>query len=944
MSDHEHDNPEAEDFDEELDERGDASIADDDGDGQSPGAIADVDEDDRLGRMMAVNFLEYASYVIRDRAIPDVADGLKPVQRRILHSLHSMDDGRFHKVANVIGHTMQYHPHGDASIGSALVVLANKEYFIDRQGNFGNIYTGDEASAARYIECRLTPLAREVLFNRETTEFVDSYDGRNQEPVTLPAKVPVLLMLGADGIAVGMTTRVLPHNFRELLEAQIAVLQGQPFRLYPDFVTGGIMDASEYEDGAGRIKLRARIEEVNEKTLVIREIPATTTTESLTASIEDAVKKGRIKLASINDYTAEQVEIELKLPRGIYAREVIPQLYAYTSCEVSITSNIVVISENMPVEFTVTEVVRRSTDQLVDLLRRELEIKYGKLEDRFHGLTLAQLFIEHRIYKRIEEKETYEEVLAEVHAGLAPFREQLRRDITDEDIEKLLQLQIRRISRFDINRNREELERIVEDMRETRHHLDHLIDYAIHYVEDLIERFAGAHPRRTEVMKLEQVDVKEVALQNIKVGHDRVNQFVGTEVRNSNRNDSPLACTEYDRLLLLKNDGVLRVINIPDKLYVGPLKLCDKHDRDQTFSMLYRHKKSNTYYAKRFKVDRFITDREYNSLPDGCIIVGLYTNQGVELRLDLKPAARRQVDHVEVVFDDIPLRALTARGLKVTSYPVASVVVTKRGTAEVPVAAVPEASPEAVENDETTALPFAEDEPVVPETGKETAPEPEVAEPQPEPEVAAVPEPVPAEEPAPRQRRGKAKSEPEPIAEPVSSEEPPPAEEPAKPEPRKRQAKSKSEPDPEPVSPEEPAPAEESAPPSPRQRKGKAKSEPKPEPVSPAESAPVEEPVPSPRQRKGRAASAPTAAGTESESSAGPQDLAAEWEQRSGRARLHTPAPPAEESAAPEPPPAEETEAASEDQRPESPASPPQPSSSPKPRRRIDEDTPFFLE
>ncbi len=888
MSDHEHDNPETEDLAEELDERDDASAVGDGDDGPSPGSIAEVDEDDRLGRMMAVNFLEYASYVIRDRAIPDVADGLKPVQRRILHSLHSMDDGRFHKVANVIGHTMQYHPHGDASIGSALVVLANKEYFIDRQGNFGNIYTGDEASAARYIECRLTPLAREVLFNRETTEFVDSYDGRNQEPVALPAKVPVLLMLGADGIAVGMTTRVLPHNFRELLEAQVAVLNGQPFRLYPDFVTGGIMDASEYEDGAGRIKLRARIEEVNEKTLVIREIPATTTTESLAASIEDAVKKGRIKLASINDYTAEQVEIELKLPRGIYAREVIPQLYAYTSCEVSITSNIVVISENMPVELTVSEVVRRSTDQLVELLRRELEIKFGKLEDRFHALTLAQLFIEHRIYKRIEEKETYEEVLAEVHAGLAPFRDRLRRDITDEDIERLLQLQIRRISRFDINRNREELERIVEEMRETQHHLDHLIDYAIRYVESLIERFAGAHPRRTEVMKLEQVDVKEVALQNIKVGHDRVNQFVGTEVRNSNRNDSPLACTEYDRLLLLKNDGALRVINIPDKLYVGPLKLCEKHDRDQTFSMLYRHKKSNTYYAKRFRVDRFVTEREYNSLPDGCIIVGLYTNQGVELRLDLKPAARRQVDQVTVVFDDIPLRTLTARGLKVTSYPVASVVVTKRGTAEVPVAAVPETTPDATESDDgTTALPFAEDDPAAPETGEEAVAQPEVAEPQPEPEVVVLPE-----EPA--------EPEPEPVL----------AEEPAQPGPRKRKGKPK----PEPVPPPEPASAEEPATPEPRKRKGKGKAQPVP---------PASEP--------------------ESEPAAEPQDLAAEWEQRSGRARFHAPSP-AEEAAAPEPPATEESVTEGEDQNPASSAPPSEPANQRSPRRRIDEDTPFFLE
>jgi len=912
MSDQNHDNPDPEDFADEQDERDDACTGEIDAE-LSPGLIADVDEADRLGRMMAFNFLEYASYVIRDRAIPDVADGLKPVQRRILHSLHNLEDGRFHKVANVIGYTMQFHPHGDASIGSALVVLANKEFFIERQGNFGNIYTGDEASAARYIECRLTPLAREVLFNRETTEFIDSYDGRNQEPVTLPAKVPVLLMLGADGIAVGMSTRVLPHNFRELLEAQVAVLRGQPFRLYPDFITGGIMDESEYDDGAGRIKLRARIEEVNEKTLAIREIPATTTTESLTASIEDAVKRGRMKLASINDYTAEKVEIELKLPRGIYAREVIPQLYAYTSCEVSISSNIVVISENMPVELTVTEVVRRSTEQLVRLLKLELEIKLGKLDERFHALTLAQLFIEHRIYKRIEEKVTYEEVLAEVYAGLAPFRDQLRRDVVDEDIEKLLQLQIRRISRFDINRNREELDRIVADMRETRHHLEHLIEYAIHYVEDLIERFAGAHPRRTEVMRLEQVDVKEVALQNIRVGHDRVNQFVGTEVRNSNRNDAPLACTEYDRLLLLRNDGALRVINLPDKLYVGQLKLCEKHNRDQVFSVLYRHKKSGVYYAKRFKVDRFVTDREYASLPEGCIIVGLYTNQGVELRLDLKPTARRQLEPVDVAFADMPLRSVTARGLKVTAHAVASGIVDKRGTSDIPMptAAEAEALPEGPESAEDpelaaepagpdlapadTAPPFAELVAAAAASGAlvvlpervDLVPEPEAVPSAAEDATPALPassteEPVvtPARKPT-----EKASPAPLPAEEPSAAAPEPDVAAVVAPSPQKPVRKPKKKVSPAPLPAEEPSPVE-----------------------------PVSEPP------------------------ADSQQLATEWEQRSDRARLHAAAS-ASDEAIPDP--------AANDEAPE-PAPDPSPSTSAEPtrspRRRIDEDTPFFLE
>jgi topoisomerase-4 subunit A len=883
-----------------------------------------IEPDDRLGRMMAGSFLEYASYVIRDRAIPDAGDGLKPVQRRILHSLFSIDDGRFHKVANVIGHTMQYHPHGDASIGSALVVLANKEYFIERQGNFGNIYTGDEASAARYIECRLTPLAREVLFNPETTEFVDSYDGRNKEPVTLPAKVPVLLMLGADGIAVGMSTRTLPHNFGEVLQAQIAVLRGESFQLYPDFLQGGIMDVSEYDDGRGRIKLRARIEEVNEKVLAIREIPATTTTESLTASIEDVVKRGRMKLSSINDYTAEKVEIEIKLPRGIYAKDAIPQLYAYTHCEVSVSSNILVIEDNMPVEFSVTEVVERSTEQLVRLLKLEQEIRLGKLEDRFHALTLAQLFIENRIYKRIEEKETYEEVLAEVHAGLAPFRDQLKRDITDEDIEKLLQLAIRRISRFDINRNRQELDKILEDMRETKHNLAHLTDFAIAYLEDLIERFAEAHPRRTEVMALEEVDVKEVALQNIKVGHDRVNQFVGTDVRNSNRSEAPLACTEYDRLLLLRNDGVFRVINIPDKLYIGAVKYLFKYDKEQVFSMLYRHKKSGAHYAKRFQVERFITDREYKALPDGCIIVGLYTNHGMKLRLELKPSKRRQEDEAILDFDEIVMRSATARGFKVTGHPVQNVTVLDRGTSEAPEPEEPDTP---------------EDEPVTPETN-----EPPPTAPQTEMKPA---ENADAEAAEPK----------EPAAEDASPEEPPPAtaddenaaEEPAAPAPRERRS-AKRKPTSTKEDPAEDTPAEEPADEtSEPESVDEEPVEPEPDKKRPrkAKSANDEKPAKA-AAKKGRSGKTKKSPRKEPEPTPEPEpgtteDVATEWEKRSGRGRLR-------QEAEPEPPADRESEPSAANPEPEAESkTPPPDESGPETpasrfRKRIDEDTPFFLE
>lgn len=646
----------------------------------SGGNIAKASGNDSLGDMLSQNFLEYASYVIKERAIPDVADGMKPVQRRILHSLWEMDDGRFHKVANVIGHTMRYHPHGDASIGSALVVLANKDYFIDRQGNFGNIFTGDEASAARYIECRLTQLAREVLFNRELTEFVDSYDGRNLEPVRLPAKVPALLMMGADGIAVGMATRIMPHNFTELLKAQIALLKGRRTRLYPDFQTGGIMDVGEYEDGNGRIKVRARIDIVDDKTLHIRDIPATTTTESVMASIIEANRRGKIKVAGVNDYTADRVEIEIKLPRGYHADEGLKQLYAYTDCEVGISCSLTVIRDNRPEIMTVSQILKESTDQLVDILKRELELELGKLEDRFHEKTLAQIFIENRIYKRIEECPTFEEVVGEVHAGLAPFRDQLTRDVTDEDVGKLLQIQIRRISLFDINRNREELKDILARMDEVRQNLAHLTQYAIDYVKGLLKEYGGNYPRRTKIEDLEDISARDVALENVKVGHDRINHFIGSEVRNSNKNEEMLACTEFDRLVLLENSGKYKVVPIPDKLYVGAVKYLLKADRDQVYSMIYRDRKTSKMYVKRFRIASYIMDRQYRCLPKNCIIEAFYKNYGVVVRCEFKHKIAGTDDFVDVSFNDVELRSAGARGFKISDRPIKSITQVRRGS------------------------------------------------------------------------------------------------------------------------------------------------------------------------------------------------------------------------------------------------------------------------
>ncbi len=615
--------------------------------------------------MMDRHFLEYASYVIKDRAIPDIDDGLKPVQRRILHSLNRMDDGKFHKVANVIGHTMQFHPHGDSSIGSALVNLANKNFLIDRQGNFGNIMTGDVASAARYIECRLTPLAREVLFNKELTEFTESYDGRNQEPITLPCKVPLLLMQGAEGIAVGMATKIMPHNFCELLNAQISIIKGEPFQLYPDFQQGAIMDASDYQDGNGKLKLRAKIEKSKESTkaLVIREIPPTTTTESVIHSIEEASRKNKIKISAIHDYTAENVEIEVILQRGVNVDKAIMALYAYTDCEVSISPNLMLIKNNRPVQMSVTDVLKHNTEKLVELLKRELEIELGKLEDQFHAKTLEQIFIEQRVYKLIEECTSYEDVIEAVDTGLKPFRHLLKRDVLHQDIEKLLEIRIKRISRFDINKSRREIEDIIARIDEVVGNLCNLRKYTIDFIKALLKKYGESYPRRTLMERFEQVDVRKVALRNLKVGYDRSSGMLGTAVKS----EETLTCTEYDRLVLFsKKDGVAKIIPVQDKIYIGKGVEVFKADKKQIYSMIYRDKKNDTVYAKRFRVSKYIMDKEYNAIPVGCRIDRIYTNAGVVVRCDFEPAKRQQVTFCDIVFDDMAMRSFTARGFKVT--------------------------------------------------------------------------------------------------------------------------------------------------------------------------------------------------------------------------------------------------------------------------------------
>ncbi|MBU4395767.1 MAG: DNA topoisomerase IV subunit A, partial [Proteobacteria bacterium] len=443
----------------------------------------------RLHNLFEKNFLEYSSYVIRERAIPDIHDGLKPVQRRILQTLFNMEDGRFHKVANVVGETMKLHPHGDASIFSALVNLANKEYLIERQGNFGNIYTGDQASAARYIECRLTPLAKEILFNKDLTQFVESYDSRMMEPVTLPAKIPLLLLLGADGIAVGMATKIMPHNFCELLEAQIKLLHNEEITLYPDFQKKGLVDVSHYDHGNGRIRCRARIEEASDKTIIVKDIPHGTTTQSLIESVEKAAKAGKIKILSINDYTAEDVEVEINLARGVYAKETIEALYAFTDCEVAITPNLTLIKDNTPLTCTVEEVLEHNTQKLVHDLTKELEIDLGRFQEKLHARLLEQIFIEERLYKQIEEETSYKAVIQSVAGALQPFTAELLRPVTNEDIERLLEIKIKRISRYDINKQQKEIKDIRSEIKKISHHLKDMVGYTVFFLGDLLKKY-----------------------------------------------------------------------------------------------------------------------------------------------------------------------------------------------------------------------------------------------------------------------------------------------------------------------------------------------------------------------------------------------------------------------------------------------------------------------
>lgn len=632
---------------------------------------------DDLKQLMQHHFLKYASYVILDRAIPHAIDGLKPVQRRILHTLWTMNDGKLHKVANVAGQTMAFHPHGDAPITEALVTMANKGYLMDCQGNFGNLLTGDPSAAARYIETRLSSMALAAMFNPDLTPTIPSYDGRHQEPLYLPAKIPLLLLQGADGIAVGMSTHVFPHNFVELLEAEIAILEDREFHVLPDFLTGGIMDASNYDKGRGKIKLRVKIEVRDPKTLVITEICHGTTTDSLIRSVDEAAKRGKIKIDAINDYTADKVEVEIKLPRGQYAQDLIDALYAYTECEVTLHSQIVVIKDNVPWETDVDSILRFHTDKLQEYHQQELEIEQGRLLEKIFEKTLERIFIENRLYKKIEEVGTYEKIHETIARSLEPFHDELSRVPTEEDREKLLNIPIRRISRFDLDKNQQEIAGFRATLDQVEKDLKQIKKVVVRYLRDLIKKYGKNFPRKTEIQEIREIDRRAIETRTIKVGFDSKAGYVGTKVTS----DQSFECTNFDKLLILFQNGTYTVTNVPEKQYVhsngNKVVYVGIADKKTVFSVAYRDMKTKLCYAKRFVVSKFILDKTYQYFEEGMELQYLTTSPSVSIDLLFVPKAKQKTSSVTFNFDQVMVKGVSAKGIRIANREVKKVVLDK---------------------------------------------------------------------------------------------------------------------------------------------------------------------------------------------------------------------------------------------------------------------------
>ncbi len=623
------------------------------------------------------NFIEYASYVIRDRAIPDLEDGLKPVQRRIMHTLFKIDDGRFHKVAGVVGECMKYHPHGDASIGGALVVLANKGIFIEKQGNFGNMYTGDAASAPRYIECRVHPLAKEFLYNPNITNYVPSYDGRNEEPVVFRAKIPVALIIGAEGIAVGMSTKILPYNIKEVLEAEIKYLNGESFEIFPDVPTGGLIDVSNYNDGNGKIITRAKFDMSDEKKIIITELPVDTNSAQLLDSIENAYKLGKIKISSIDDFTTDHCHIEIKLPRGVYAKDIEKSLYAYTDCEKSISCQMLVIKDNMPVAMSATEIIKYYAKNLVQIIKDELEFERAKLTEELHARTLERIFIEERIYKKIELMKTAETVNKAVKDGFIPFKAELVRDVTDEDVETLLKIPIRRISLFDINKNKDQVSAINARLKEINKRLKNLTPCAIEYLGDMLKKFKSEElVRHTQIAKFGAVDVKKVAKRDISLRYDDEKGYLGISISSGHE---VLKVTNFDRIFIVRKIGMWTVCDVPDKLFVDQgmyyVNYADKGIINNIlFTIIYRDPKTKYCYIKRCRISGWIMNRDYNFAPDGMEVLHVDTRAKFKFTLQYvqKPRSKPSEEFSAGSYEE---KGLKAAGVRLASKEVVSLSV-----------------------------------------------------------------------------------------------------------------------------------------------------------------------------------------------------------------------------------------------------------------------------
>jgi topoisomerase-4 subunit A len=626
------------------------------------------------------NFLEYASYVIKDRAIPDLEDGLKPVQRRILHTLFEMDDGKFHKVANVIGACTKYHPHGEQSINPALVVLANKELFIEKQGNFGNLYTGDDASAPRYIECRVTHLAKDIFYNPKLTQWADSYDGRNKEPVVFPAKIPVVLVLGVEGIAVGMSTKILPHNVIEVIEAEIACLTGKKFELYPDFPTGGYVDISEYQGGNGKVLVRAKLDTSDPKRILITELPFGSTTESLINSVEAAAKSGRLKIQSITDFTTDKVEIEIKLARGVYAQETVDALFAFTECEQSISVNLLVIKNGLPAVMTVNEIIKYHAKQLVKILTNELELEKRELLDKLHLRTLERIFIEERIYKGIEKMKTVKGVQDAVISGFKPFLKEVGpRKITEDDVEHLLRIPIRRISLYDINKARDEMAEINARIKEINSHLKNIVAYSVSYLKGIAAKIKaneeiGRGARKTVVGLFDKVVAKEVAKRDVDLKYDSKSGYLGTNVSGA----KVCEVSPFDRILAIRKNGMYTVMELCEKTFIGAdawwVGAADKEELSKTvFTIIYKEKGTGYPCIKRCVIEGWIMNKDYFLVPDGSVILHVDTRDKFNFMVNYAPKPRLKVLQEEFKAQSYNVRGLKAGGIRLASKEAAKV-------------------------------------------------------------------------------------------------------------------------------------------------------------------------------------------------------------------------------------------------------------------------------